>query len=143
MKVKLSGMWQDALRSMLKGPVTERYPFVRHPSPEHLRSQLHWDLTKCTGCGLCAKDCPADAIDIITIDKKAKQFVFHYSIDRCTFCGQCVESCRQGCLEMSNDEWELAALDKKAFEVYYGNPEHIQVVLAEPSEEDVPEPENA
>jgi len=63
------------------------------------------------------------------LDKKAKRFVFRYHVDRCTFCGQCVESCRQGCLQMANDEWELAALSKQGFDVYYGDDADVQSVL--------------
>ena len=40
---------------------------------------------KCTGCGLCVKDCPYDAIEI-----KEKLAVIK---DNCTLCGACVESC--------------------------------------------------
>ena len=82
--------------------------------------------------GLCAKDCPTDAIDIITLDKKAKRFVFRYYVDRCTFCSQCVYSCRQGCLEMANNEWELAALKRKDFVVYYGKVADVESVVAGP-----------
>ena len=94
--MKLTTMWKDALSSLFKPAATQRYPFVRREAPEHLRGQLHWDPSACTGCGLCAKDCPADALEVIVLDKKAKRFVMHYHVDRCTFCAQCVSSCRQG-----------------------------------------------
>ncbi|NDJ77698.1 MAG: 4Fe-4S dicluster domain-containing protein [Chloroflexi bacterium] len=138
--MKLSTMWKEALGSLVQRPATEKYPFVRQEAPEHLRSKLHWDLEGCTGCSLCAKDCPANAIEIITIDKKAKRFVFHYYVDRCTFCGQCVASCNKDCIELVNNEWELAALDKDNFELYYGNDADVDSVLAEPAEADVEEP---
>ncbi len=131
MKFKLSAMWKDGLGTFIKSPATERYPFVRIDAPEYLRSKLHWDLENCTGCQLCAKDCPADAIDIITIDKKAKQFVFRYYVDRCTFCSQCVVSCNKNCLSMANDEWELAALKREDFIVYYGKDADVEAILAE------------
>ncbi len=140
MTFKLSAMWKDALETFVKSPATQRYPFVRIDAPEYLRSKLHWDLAECTGCQLCAKDCPANAIDIITIDKKAKQFVFRYHVDRCIFCSQCVMSCRKGCLSMANDEWELAALNREDFIVYYGKDADVESVLAG---EDAGEPEAA
>ena len=40
---------------------------------------------KCTGCGLCAEACPADAIEIA--DDKA------IVNDECVECGACVEEC--------------------------------------------------
>lgn len=127
--MKFMTMWKDALDAFVTAPATENYPFKRLDAPDQLRSQLHWNLEKCTGCSLCAKDCPADAIEVIVLDKKAKRFVFRYHVDRCTFCGQCVESCRQGCLQMANDEWELAALSKQGFDVYYGDDADVQSVL--------------
>lgn len=135
--MKLTTMWKEALGSLVKGPVTEQYPFVRQDAPANLRSKLHWHLEECTGCGLCAKDCPADAIEVVTLDKKAKRFVFHFHVDRCTFCGQCVTSCRKGCIELANDEWELASLDKQTFEVYYGEDSDVESVLAGPVDEPV------
>ncbi|MBN2303968.1 MAG: 4Fe-4S binding protein [Anaerolineae bacterium] len=128
--MRLGSMWRDALSALVREPATQQYPFERLQAPEHLRSKLHWDLTNCTGCGLCAKDCPSDAIDVIVLDKKARKFVFRYHVDRCTFCSQCVMSCPKKCLEMANDEWELASLTPDDFLVYYGNEEDVETVLA-------------
>lgn len=136
MRMRLSTMWKDALESLVNPPATQFYPFVRLNAPDHLRSKLHWDLENCTGCGLCAKDCPADAIQIITLDKKARRFVFRYQVDHCTFCSQCVFSCRQNCLSMANNEWELAALTRDKFEVYYGRVSDVESVLEDTAEPD-------
>jgi len=75
-------------------------------------------------------DCPAQAINMIVIDKKAKRFVMEYHVDRCIFCAQCVNSCRQEGLSLSNDDWELAAFDKGSFTIYFGDPEDVETVLA-------------
>ncbi len=137
--MKIGSMLGDIVGSLFKKPVTEKYPFERYPASENLRGKLHWDPEKCTGCQLCVKDCPADAIELITLDKVNKRFVMRYDIDRCTFCNQCVLSCRFDCLSLSNEEWELAALDKKAFRVYYGKDEDVQFLLeraAQPGADD-------
>jgi len=128
--MKVMTMWRDALGALLKQPATQQYPFVRKEAPGNLRGHLVWDKDKCTGCGLCAKDCPADAIEVIALDKKAKRFVLRYHVDRCTFCAQCVESCRQGCLQMLSDQWELASGDKDAFLVHYGDEADVEAALA-------------
>lgn len=127
--MKSVSMFSDVLRSFFGAPITEKYPFERREAPERLRSALHWDSEKCTGCGLCATDCPAKAIEVIVLDKKAKRFVFVYHQDRCTFCAQCEFSCRQGCLELSSQEWELAALDKSPFIIRYGDQADIDEAL--------------
>lgn len=118
--MKIGAMLGDIARSLFRRPVTRIYPFERKPAPQRLRGRLHWNPEKCTGCGLCTKDCPSNAIELITLDKANKRFVLRYHVDRCTFCAQCVQNCRFACLSMSSAEWELASLSKKPFTVYYG-----------------------
>jgi formate hydrogenlyase subunit 6/NADH:ubiquinone oxidoreductase subunit I len=134
--MKLGMMWCDVWRSLWKRPFTEKYPLEKRPTPERARGALRWSPEGCTGCALCSKDCPANAIDLITLDKKAKRFVLRYHMDRCAFCGQCVQSCRFHCLEMPNEEWELAAVNREPFTVLYGREEDLQQLLAgSPAEE--------
>ena len=129
MKFRVAAMFGDIISSLFKRPVTEKYPFEKVPAPDRLRGKLEWNPEKCTGCCLCNKDCPSNAIELITIDKKAKRFVMEYHADRCTYCAQCVQNCRFECISMSHEQWELAALDKKPFEVYYGKDEDVQLIL--------------
>ncbi len=134
--MKLATMIGEVSRSLFKRPVTQKYPFEKHPTPERLRGLVVWEPGDCTGCGLCAKDCPSDALEVITIDKKAKRFVFRYDVGQCLFCQQCVESCRFGSLRMANDQWELAALTTDSYTYYYGDEADVQSVLAQPTEAD-------
>lgn len=119
-------MLSDTLRALFHRPVTEKYPIEKHPAPARLRGVLHYDPEKCTGCGMCVQDCPAQALELITLDKKNKQFVLRYHMDRCTFCAQCVQSCKFNCLDMSNQEWELASVHKEPFTVNYGRATDIE-----------------
>lgn len=128
--MKLGAMISDIFESVLKRPATERYPFERKAAPTQLRGRLLWNPESCTGCGLCAKDCPSNAIEVIVIDRKAKQFVFNYKVDQCLFCAQCVHSCRQGCLEMQADIWELAALRRDGYELSFGKDVDVNAYLA-------------
>jgi formate hydrogenlyase subunit 6/NADH:ubiquinone oxidoreductase subunit I len=128
--VKFGLMFSDVSGSLFHRPATGKYPFERQISPARLRSFLKWTPEACSGCGLCAMDCPANAIQVTMLDRKEKQFVISYHADRCLFCGQCVESCRQGSLSMINDHWELAALDKKPFTVLFGDADDIRKYLA-------------
>ena len=127
--MRLGSMFGDLFRSLFKRPVTEMYPFQKTAAPSRLRGELHYSPEKCTGCQLCVKDCPSNAIELITVDKVAKRFVMRYHIDRCTFCAQCVQNCRFECLGMSNEQWELAALKKEAFTVTYGREEDVEKLL--------------
>ena len=127
---KIGTMFSDVSSSLFRRPATEFYPLERREAPPQLRGLLHLDLKSCTGCGLCAMDCPANAIRVTMLDRKAKRFVMDYHIDRCAFCGQCTRSCRQGALSMSSDEWELAQLDKAPFLVHFGDPRDVEQLLA-------------
>lgn len=119
--MKLGAMVGDVFRSLFRHPATREYPFERKAAPERLRGKLQWDAEKCTGCSLCVKDCPAQAIEVVMVDKADKRFVLRYHIDRCTFCSQCVVSCRPGALTMSNSEWELASPSIQTFNLCYGD----------------------
>jgi formate hydrogenlyase subunit 6/NADH:ubiquinone oxidoreductase subunit I len=128
--MKIGTMLRDIVQSLFRPPATRRYPAERQTPPERLRGALHWNPERCTGCCMCTKDCPANAIELITLDKASKRFVLRYHMDRCTFCAQCVQTCRFGCLEMPSDQWELAALRKEPFTVHYGNDADVEAVLA-------------
>jgi NAD-dependent dihydropyrimidine dehydrogenase PreA subunit len=44
------------------------------------------DSMKCTGCGICVRSCPVEAIFVV--DGKAR-----IDNDKCTDCGNCLEVC--------------------------------------------------
>jgi len=134
--MKLGAMLGNVLTSLFRKPATQKYPFEKLQAPERLRGRLVWDPSKCTGCQLCVKDCPSNAVELIVLDKAAKRFVLRYDIDRCTYCGQCVENCRFKCLEMSSEDWELASIQKQPFTVYYGHDSDVEFLLARSAESD-------
>jgi formate hydrogenlyase subunit 6/NADH:ubiquinone oxidoreductase subunit I len=123
-------MLGEIVNSLFNKPATEKYPFERLPAPVTLRGKLVWNPEKCTGCQLCIKDCPSEALELIVLDKVNKRFVLRYYIDRCTYCAQCLENCRFKCLGMSSEDWELASANKDSFIVYYGKDEDVQTILA-------------
>lgn len=127
--MKIRTLLGTILRSLFRTPATRHYPIERTPVPERLRGELHWNSEKCTGCAVCVKDCPADAIELLDVDRANKRFILRYHADRCIFCGQCAQSCRFKCLELSSDRWELAALNRDAFSVDYGKDEDIHAFV--------------
>lgn len=118
-------MVSDVVKSFFSKPVTQQYPFVRKEAPESFRGKLVWDLSNCTGCQLCIKDCPANAIELVVLDRANKRYVMRFHADRCTYCGQCSVNCRFKCLRLVSDDWELASLTKEPFTVYYGRNEDV------------------
>lgn len=130
----------DLVKSLFSKPATQDYPYTKLKAPERLRGKLIYDPEKCIGCMLCVKDCPSDAIELITVDKANKLFVMRYHPDRCVFCSQCVENCRFKCLSMSNSQWEMASTSREAFEVYYGREEDIAILLERAAQPGLNEP---
>ncbi|MDX1665090.1 MAG: 4Fe-4S dicluster domain-containing protein [Candidatus Promineifilaceae bacterium] len=96
----------------------------RQPPPEApARGIVHWAPDACTGCALCTRDCPARALELTTLDRKARRFIMRYHADRCAYCAQCVQTCRFGCLQMrdaSDNGSARPAATKGRFTRVYG-----------------------
>lgn len=56
----------------------------------------------CSGCKLCAKVCPANAVRVQTVfrDGEDPSVSFELSEDRCVSCGLCVEACPENALKL-------------------------------------------
>lgn len=130
MPESLGTMLGDILQAFISKPATVNYPESASDTPTKMRGKVVYDEDSCTGCRLCVRDCPAEAIDIIILDRKEKKFVMNYHADRCIFCGQCVESCRFDSVWLSDTEWELAETSKTPYNIFYGKPEDVALVLA-------------
>ena len=130
----IGSVLNDIIGSLFKKPVTEMYPFEKKSVPDRLRGKLSYDAEKCIGCSLCVRECPANALELIVIDRATKRFVMKYNIDRCIYCNQCTQVCRPKCIELTNENWELAALATGSFTVLYGRESDVQQLLAKPVE---------
>jgi NAD(P)H-quinone oxidoreductase subunit I len=116
------------ITQLFKKPVTNKHPRKYIPSsstaflkdvsdgkktiippvktPVGFRGKIVYEKEKCTGCKLCLKVCPSEAIVYKKSEKKIKVY-----LARCTFCAQCNDVCPVECLHMS-DEFLLADTEK-------------------------------
>ena len=107
---------REAIKALIKGPYTSKFPKQPHKPHPNFRGQPKFDDKKCVGCLACEEVCPAGAIahkDIIEENGNAKRVMIHYT-DVCIFCGQCEAACiadKEG-IKLSND-WELSFFDRK------------------------------
>ncbi|MCL6451500.1 MAG: 4Fe-4S binding protein [Acetobacteraceae bacterium] len=92
-------MLPETLRHVAKKPATVLYPFERLELPPGFRGRPVLDTEKCSGCKICERDCPAGAIEVVTLAPKVLRPGFYY--DRCAFCGQCAESCPRDAIAMT------------------------------------------
>lgn len=102
-------------REMFKPRFTRQYPEVRWNPPASFRGRPVLVMNengkeRCVACGLCARVCPALAIDIQaseTADEKERYpEKFEINMVRCIFCGLCEEACPEEAIVMS-DEYEI------------------------------------
>ena len=75
--------------------------------------KLTLDGSLCTGCGLCAADCPTGAL-VVLPGGDSYGLILHQ--ESCVGCGQCIKVCPEGCLELE----KVLELDKLG-----GQPETI------------------
>ncbi len=83
------------------------YKITKHQTPvtRYQIMSIKILLDKCSGCGLCNKACPFDAIKIV--NKKAV-----IDLDKCTLCSSCVESCNLGAIEIQRPTSKTRDIEK-------------------------------
>ncbi len=96
-------------RTMLRRPVTIRYPHEPVPvapgyrGPVHLITEGEPETHKCVACLACQRICPTGAIPVLTVAKndQNKNVPVDFVIDDalCCYCGLCVEVCPTEALE--------------------------------------------
>jgi len=119
-------MIELVLKSLFLKPATVNYPLQKFDMPDRFRGKLKFDASKCIGCQLCVKDCPAKAITIKKIGEKS--FEMDIDLGKCVYCGQCADSCPKKAIELS-PEYELAQIDRNKLKV---------VLRAEPGNQNPP-----
>lgn len=72
--------------------------------------KLTLDSSRCTGCGLCALECPTGALALSQGDNDTFLLVFKHGA--CFACGRCTEVCPEKCLQLER-VIELDKLDSQ------------------------------
>jgi formate hydrogenlyase subunit 6/NADH:ubiquinone oxidoreductase subunit I len=107
-KKALSPMIKEVLSQIFTKPATSKYPSVKASVPEDFRGKQVFDINLCVGCGLCSRDCPAKAIEMVDVGG-IRRPLFH--LDLCIFCYQCAEGCPRNAIK-SSMFFELASTNK-------------------------------
>lgn len=107
---------REAIKALIKGPYTTKFPYQPHIPKPKFRGKTEYFKEDCVGCGACAQVCPARTIeveDILDKDKKTGKRVLKLYHENCIFCGNCVLNCITEKGIRQTQEFDLASYDRK------------------------------
>ena len=94
----------------------------------HILKRDEQGRERCTACGLCAVECPAEAILLVAAARKKGEdhlyreekyaAVYEINMLRCIFCGLCEEACPKQAVYLRHDRMVPVFLERD--EVIYG-----------------------
>jgi len=111
--MKIAVFLPELIRHLFKKPATVDYPFKKLAVPANFRGTPYLNPDMCIVCRACERDCPAEAIEISSVNEAEKRFKMIIHNDRCIHCAQCVDSCPTSPKAMQMDSlFEIATDDR-------------------------------
>lgn len=105
----------EAVRALVGGPYTSKFPFEPVEPPPNFRGKPEFQPDDCVACGACAEVCPAGAITVYDDPRSEPPMRrLELRLDRCIFCGQCELNCLTKTGIHLTQHFDLATLDRHA-----------------------------
>ncbi|OGX45475.1 MAG: hypothetical protein A3G38_03465 [Omnitrophica WOR_2 bacterium RIFCSPLOWO2_12_FULL_51_8] len=105
---------KEAVKALLKGPYTSKFPSQPHQPFERFRGRPYFHEKDCMGCTACFQVCPARAIeyeDRVLNGRARRKFTLRWDI--CVFCGLCQANCPTEKGIMLSQEFALATTEDR------------------------------
>ncbi len=101
---------KTTLRAFFSRPVTVMYPYERMQIGNRGQGLIKLRVTsldpvifKCTGCGICKKNCPQRCIEVTKKEGEKQPEIYTVNYGLCMFCRICIDVCPFDALEMTQD----------------------------------------
>ncbi len=101
---------KTTLRAFFSKPVTIMWPYEKVEIADRGQGLIRLRVTnkdpvvyKCTGCGICAKNCPQHCITVVKKEneKQPEEYTVNYGL--CMFCRICIDTCPFNALEQTQE----------------------------------------
>lgn len=105
---------KEAIKALIKGPYTSRFPYKPHQPFARFRGNPKFYEKDCLGCTACVNVCPSGALSFQDeVEKEKAKRILTHQVDLCIFCGQCQVNCPTGEGIKLTQEFDLATLAKR------------------------------
>lgn len=105
---------KEAIRALIKGPYTSKFPRKPHVPYEAFRGRPEFHESDCIGCAACVNVCPTNALSFEDkIAPGSVRRVLNHKVDLCIFCGHCQTNCPTEKGIVLSREFDLATTEKR------------------------------
>jgi NADH-quinone oxidoreductase subunit I len=112
---------KTTLRAFFSRPVTIMWPYEKVQIAQSGQGLIRLRMTsleplvfKCTGCGICEKNCPQHCISVEKKENEKQPEVYTVNYGLCMFCRICIDVCPFDALEQTQ-EHEFIGGAREAF----------------------------
>lgn len=101
---------KEAIKALIIGPYTTRFPKEPHVPFERFRGRPEFHEEDCTGCGACVNVCPSGALSMGDVGDRR---ILEVRWDICIYCGQCQANCLTEKGIILSNKFDFATTEKR------------------------------